>query len=902
MLNNDEMKYRADNFIKKHKSDKSEKSQAQSYWKDFFDIFGVDANQVGEFEFLVVRESTGKPGFIDYYWRNQLIIEHKSLGKDLDKAFEQAIDYYNSLPKKHEKPRYIIVSDFKNIRLIDFKNDCHTEEIMIDQLREKIQLFKFIYSDGIKTTFKQEELNIKASEIIAQLHDVLEEDNYTGHYLEVFLIRIIFCLYAEDTGIFKPNLFYEYINRFNDEDLGEKIQKLFSILNTPENKRQNSLPEYLKAFPYVNGRLFEERIAPPNFTPKMKNSLINTCEFDWSEISPAIFGSIVQNTMDEQLRREFGAHFTSETNVKKVINSLFMDELWEEYNKNKSNPKKLEKLHDKIGRINVFDPACGSGNFLIVSYRELRLLEYEILKTLREEGQSSLTHYFASDITKIKIKNFYGIEIEEFPSKIAQVAMWIVEHQMNQKYKRKFNIDQADLPLKSSVNIYNENALQIDWKEILEPTDNVYILGNPPFVGKNLQTKEQKEEVKQVFKEYKNTGILDYVSCWYKKAVEYIIGTKIRVGFVSTNSIIQGEQAILLWKILLEDYKIHINFAHQSFKWGNEIKKKAGVFVVIIGFSQINKKQKYLFSYEKPDALPVKHEVTKINNYLVEYDNVILKTRRKPISDVEPIKFGSMPNDDGNLILSDEEKEEVLNQEPNLKQYIKPLISSKEFLNGKNRWCFWLENAKPSDLKASIILTERINNIKHFRLASTRKQTRQKAEYPTLFAEIRQPETDYIVIPLTTSENRDYIPLSFVDKDIISNNTVSLISSDDKYLFGILTSKMHMTWMRYVCGRLKGDYRYSNTLVYNNYPFPTDVKDDLKDKIRSKVDELLEIRDEYDDTLANLYDPLLMPPDLKKTHQQLDTLVDKCYQGKPFRNGEERMKLLFDLYSNYVES
>lgn len=897
MLSNAEMKYRADNFIKKHNKDKSEKSEAQSYWKDFFDIFGVDANQIGEFEFPVIRESTGKPGFIDYYWRNHIIIEHKSLGKDLDKAFEQAIDYYNSLPDTHSKPRYIIVSDFQNIRIVDFKKDFHTVELTIDELSTNIQTFHFIYSDGIRTTLKQEELNIKASEIIAQLHDVLEEDNYTGHYLEIFLIRIIFCLYAEDTGIFKQNQFYDYIKRFKDEDLGEKIQKLFSILNTPENERQKSIPEYLNAFPYVNGRLFEERIAPPNFTKKMKTSLIKTCKFKWNEISPAIFGSIVQYTMDEQLRREFGAHFTSETNVKKVIKSLFIDELWEEYNKNKSNPKKLEKLHDKLGRIKIMDPACGSGNFLIVSYRELRLLEYEILKTLREEGQSSLTHYFASEITRIKIENFYGIEIEEFPSKIAQVAMWIVEHQMNQKYKRKFNIDQADLPLKSSLNIYNKNALQIDWKEILEPTDDVYILGNPPFVGKQLQTKEQKEEVKQVFAGYKKIGILDYVTCWYKKAAEYIQNTNIKVGFVSTNSIIQGEQAILLWKILIEDYRIRINFAHKSFKWGNEVKKKAGVYVVIIGFSLIDTDKKYLFTYEKPDSLPIKHEVKKINNYLIEYNNIILKTRKTPLSNVIPIKFGSMPNDDGNLILSDEEKENILKKEPELSKYIKPLISAKELLNGRNRWCFWLENAKPSDIKKSKILTERINNVKQFRLASTREQTRKKAEYPTLFAEIRQPKTDYIVIPLTTSENREYIPLSFVDKCIISNNTVSLISSDDKYLFGILTSKMHMTWMRYVCGRLESRYRYSNTLVYNNYPFPTNVNNDLKNKIRKKVDELLSIREKYDDTLVNLYNPLLMPPDLKKVHQQLDVLVDRCYQNKSFESDEERMILLFNLYS-----
>lgn len=493
MLNNDEIRYRAENFIKKHKSDKYEKGEAQSYWKDFFDIFGVDANQVGEFEFPVVRETTGKAGFIDYYWKNKLIIEHKSRGKDLDKAFEQAVDYYNSLPKKHNKPQYIIVSDFKNIRLIDFVNNFKTEEITIEELSKNIQTFKFIYTDGIESSIEQEKLNIKATEIMAKLHDALEKDNYTGHYLELFMVRILFLLYAEDTGIFKQNQFYDYIKRFNSEDVGEKLQKLFSTLNQPENQRQNSIPEYLKAFPYVNGKLFEERIAPPNFTDEMYESLIKTCEFDWSEISPAIFGSIFQNIMDENLRRELGSHFTSETNVKKVINSLFMDQLWEEYNKNKRYPEKLDKLHKKLGKIKIFDPACGSGNFLIIAYRELRLLEYEILKTLRDEGQSSLTHYFAGDLTKIKLENFYGIEILEFPSKIAQVAMWIIEHQMNQKYKRKFNIDQADLPLKSSVNIYNTNALQIDWKKILEPTDNVYVLGNPPLLENNYKRKNRKK-------------------------------------------------------------------------------------------------------------------------------------------------------------------------------------------------------------------------------------------------------------------------------------------------------------------------------------------------------------------------------------------------------------------------
>ena len=892
-----EMKQRAELFVKEYEHETSEKSQAQNYWRDFFQIFGFNAKTVGMFE-KKVETLDGNKGYIDLFWSGNLIVEHKTYGKNLNKALKQAIKYAESL-KESERPKYIIVCDFKRIILHDLVNS-KKNEIQLSDLPHNLTLFKPIF----EPEFDPEtdiELNLKASELMADLHDSLKETNYTGHNLEVFIIRILFCLYAEDTGIFNNHQFTNFVKR-NGEDnpqkLGEDIQLLFRIMNQKEEERQIILTDEQNSFPYVNGKLFEEQIIPPAFNQSIYNKLVKACHFDWSSISPSIFGSLVQYVIKPEERRNLGAHYTSEENIKKVIDSLFLDELWKLFNESKHSNVKLKRLHEKIGSLKFLDPACGCGNFLIVTYKELRLLEYEILKILKNENDGTRqTHFSFDKLTKIRIDNFYGIEIEEFPSRVAQVAMWFIEHQMNLMYET-LDIHQDNLPLKSSLNIYHGNALRMDWKEIIEPTNNLYILGNPPFAGKQEQNQQQKNEMKNIFKGYKNIGKLDYVTAWYKKAAEYIQNTDIECAFVSTNSICQGEQVEILWKKLKKETNIVFNFVHQTFKWSNEAKNNAGVYVIIIGFSIKERKIKKIFNYKKPNStIPDEKIVKQINSYLVESDEIYIKSLRKPLSNVPEMTFGSMPNDGGNLLLTEEEKNNLILNEPESQLFIKKLISAKEYLNNENRFCLWLKDITPSQLSNCPIVKEKIQKVKEHRLNSSREATKKLARYPQIFGEDRQPNNDYILIPLTTSENREYIPISIMNKNIISNNTNGIVNTNDKYIFGILTSKMHMVWMKYVCGRLKGDYRYSISLVYNNFPFPKNISENNKNEIRMSVDKILRIRQKYaDESLSNLYNPLLMPIDLKKSHEKLDKLVDKSYGNKKFKNENDRIEFLFKKY------
>ena len=899
-----EMKQRAIKFIEDYKDSSSEKSEAQNYWRDFFNIFGVSLREVGIFE-QKVKQLSGSDGFIDLFWSGQLIVEHKSLGKNLDSAFQQALGYAQMLSAS-EKPKYIIVSDFQRIRLINLIENIETE-FKLGELVDNLSLFRFIHEKEIKHHGEQMELNLKASELMADLHDSLKETNYKGHQLEIFIIRILFCLYAEDTGIFNNYQFTDFVKRYgsdNPQDLGQKIQFLFRVLNQKETERQTINADDINDFPYVNGKLFEEQIIPPSFNQAIYNKLVRACYFDWSSISPSIFGSLFQYVIEPENRRNLGAHYTSESNILKVINTLFMDELWLEFEKSKRSNRKLRNLHEKIGELKFFDPACGCGNFLIVAYRELRLLEYEILKILKNDSEDNTrqTYFEAGLFTKIKISSFYGIEIEEFPSRIAQVAMWFIEHQMNLMYET-LDIHKDNLPLKSSLNIHNKNALELDWGEILPPNDNVYVFGNPPFVGKQEQSDKQKEEMKEVFKGFKKVGSLDYVAAWYKKACEYIENTGIEVAFVSTNSICQGEQVAILWQQLKQRHDIKINFAHQTFKWSNEAKNNAGVYVVIVGFSLNDRKEKIIFTYGKPNSeIPNYSIAEKINSYLVEGEEVFVKSMRKPLCDVDKMFLGSIPRDGGNLILSPDEKEKLIKNESLSEKYIRPLIGARQYLNNEKRYCLWLEDVLPSELQKMPLVLNRVNDVKAFRLESPREQTRNLAKYPTLFAEIRQPKTDYILVPLTTSENRDYVPIGFMDKDIIVNNSVSVIESDDLLLFAVLTSKMHMTWMRYVCGRLESRYRYSASIVYNNFPFPEKISEQLSDKIIKTSENLLEIREKYSsERLADLYNPILMPNDLRKCHEQLDNLIDKTYRNKKFIDDNDRMNFLFKKYSELIK-
>ncbi len=920
MVNLSLMKEKAEIFVEEHKDDYYEIGQKVLFWRDFLDIFGVKVKDVIQFEFNV-KDLNNNNKFIDLFWKGNLVVEHKSKGKNLDSAFEQALGYTDLLSAS-DKPNYIIVSDFERFRLTNFLTKKEIN-FTIKELPEHIKDFDFIYNYGKIIHHNQEELTIKASELLAKIHDELVSTNYNQHDLELFLMRILFCLYAEDTGIFNEYQFYDYIqitdnNDTTIENLGEKIQILFRILDQKESERQTNISEELKEFPYVNGSLFKEAIIPPVFTNKMYTYLIKACDFEWNTISPSIFGSLFQYVMDEEARHDQGAHFTSENNILKLINSLFMNKLWDKFNqaiKNKAKKDKLyhlEKLQEEIGKYKFFDPACGSGNFLIVAYRELRLLEYRILEEIIDlessvsDGKDKQTILTPGSITKIKIDNFYGIEIDEFSSKIAQVSMWFIEHQMNLKYE-SLNLHADNLPLKQYVNIKNDNALRIDWCDVLSPENNVYILGNPPFGGKQNQNDEQKEDMNIVFKGFKNIGKLDYVSAWYKKALDYMKNTEIEAGFVSTNSICQGEQVPTLWTQLRKKYDdFYINFAHQTFKWKNEAKNPAGVFCVIIGFSFLEREIKSLYSYEKPTSLPKKHKVKKINSYLLDMDEIVPDSNRKTICDVPEIIFGSMPNDGGNLIINtDKEKKLMIEKDPRVEKYIRPLISADQFIKGKNRYCLWLENANPIDLKIPLI-KERIDKVREHRLNSKRKETRELADYPSLFGEIRQPETDYIIIPLHTSENREYIPIGFTKMEYVANNSTAMIPTNDKYIFGILTSKTHMTWIKYIGGKLEGRYRYSTSL-YNNFPFPT-VTTKEKEKIEKYVEKILNIREKYNTTLFVLYNPDTMPPDLKKAHKQLDKEVEKLYTNENlyekgvFDTEMDTLKFLLKMYKKNKES
>lgn len=911
-----QMKERAKKFSEDFKDASDERSEAQEYWIEFFKIFGIEKRRTKiTFEYAITKIE-GNKGFIDCFWPGLLIIEHKSLGKNLDMAYDQLLEYTWSLSSS-QVPRYAIVSDFQNIRLIDFDED-NKIKFSLSELDEHIEDFQFIYSADNIVRPPQKDLEIKASKIMAKLHDALRDNNYPEEDLEPFLTRLLFCLYAEDTGIFNRFQFRDYIfGSTNDEMInaennfeqtGEKIIHLFRTLDKAPEDRQTTLSAVLMNFPYVNGNLFSQRLDTPSFNEKMFYDLKEACDFNWADISPAIFGSLYQYIMDEDIRRQQGAHYTDESNVMKVINSLFLNDLWKDFYSAGNNIQKLTVLRDKLGKLRFLDPACGCGNFLIISYRELRLLELEILKKILEGGADQ-KRLSSDKISVIRVENFYGIEISDYAVNIAKIAMWFIEHQMNLKFD-SINFHESNLPLKTEVNIIKGNALRIDWEDVLTPNDNVYVLSNPPFAGKTLQTSSQKDDMKYVFEEslldgeseFKKYNNLDYVTAWYKKALNYIKGTNIEVAFVSTNSICQGEQVPILWKQLHEHYDFYINFAHQTFRWSNEAERNAGVFVIIIGFSMKERDKKYLFSYETPNSKFETLNVKNINSYLLDYGDLIIDSRRTPICDVPPIKFGSMPNDGGNLILTEREKIKLCHDEPTSKNFIKKFIGAKEYLSNENpRWCLWLLNASPSELNSMPSVLKRVEKVKEHRLQSTREATRELADTPTIFGEIRQPSTDYILIPLNTSENRDYIPIGFVDKDIILNNSSSFIGTDDKFIFGIITSKMHMSWVNHVCGRLEGRYRYSNTIVYNNFPFPTDVSENQKNKVINCVDLVLEAREEFpNEPLTNLYNPQLMPPSLKNAHKFLDKEVDKCYRHEKFKDEMDRMRFLFDLYLKYT--
>jgi hypothetical protein len=906
-LNWNEIKSRALLFSKTWADACNEDSQAKPFWIDFFEIFGITNKRVATFE-LNVKKLGGAQGFVDLFWPGVLLVEHKSRGKSLDDALDQAIGYLHNLPER-DLPQLVVVCDFARFRVRRLATG-ETVEFELQHLHKHVKLFGLLAGYKVQDIRSEDPVNIKAAERMGRLHDALKASGYSGHALEVLLVRLLFCLFADDTGIFQPaQSFRDFVEERtapDGSDLGPRLGQLFQVLNTHEGQRNKNIDEQLGQFAYINGRLFEETLPMADFSTAMREALLDACALDWSAISPAIFGSLFQSIMDDKARRNLGAHYTSEANILKLIKPLFLDELHAEFERVKGNRNKLFEFHKKLRQLTFFDPACGCGNFLVISYRELRELELKVLRASHElsahKGQMTVDVHA---LIGVNVDQFYGIEIEEFPAQIAQVALWLVDHQMNLRVSVEFGLYFARIPLKSTPGIRHANALQLDWSEVLPAERCTYLLGNPPFLGKTYQSKEQKADLAAVMQGIHGAGDLDFVCGWYVLAAQYMKSTGTQAAFVSTNSITQGEQVAVLWGEM-QRLGMHIHFAHRTFQWTNEASGKAAVHCVIVGFGPEDQTVKTIYEYEDIKGLPHAVLVKRINAYLVDAPDVFLNKRTTPVCKVSPMSNGGKATDGGNLLLSDEEKDALIAVEPKAANWIRPFLMGDEFINNIGRWCLWLVNIPPAELRAMPHVLKRVEGVRAMREASTKPATVALASTPTLFGEIRQPKSNrYLAIPKVSSERRQFIPIGYLDNEVICGDKIFFVDDASLFTFGVLTSTMHNAWMRQTCGRLESRYSYSNTIVYNNYPWPGFAGEPLSDKHRNAIEQaaqsVLDARAQFTDaSLADLYDPLTMPPALLKAHQKLDAAVDAAYQPsggkKTYASDAERVAFLFELY------
>lgn len=842
-------------------------------------MFGVHRRRIASFE-VPIKRTDGSGGFIDLLWKGILLVEHKSLGKDLDRAAAQARDYFPGL-KDRDLPRYVLVSDFARFRLHDLETG-EQHEFALKELHRHLRLFGFVAGYQSRAFKDQDPVNIKAAERMGRLHDALRDDGYTGHKLEVLLVRLLFCLFAEDTGIFEPRRrFQDYIEQRtldDGSDLGGALATLFDALDTHADQRQKGLDAQLAGFPYVNGKLFQERLSPPAFNAVMRERLLDAAGLDWSAISPAIFGALFQSIMDAKARRNLGAHYTSEKNILKLIGPLFLDGLQAEFDRIKGSRPKLHEFHEKLAALKFLDPACGCGNFLVIAYRELRLLELQVIDALYQKDQEAGQVIDPRLLIKCNVDQFYGIEIEEFPAQIAQLALWLVDHQVNLRVSELFGNPFERLPLVKSATIVHGNALRMDWNDVVPAGELDYILGNPPFSGAMVMSDEARADLAAVFSDLKGAKVLDFVAAWYWLAAKYIQGTGIGVGLVSTNSICQGEQVGLLWRPMLDLYAVTIQFAHRTFRWSNEARGNAAVHCVVIGFGVGMQRERVIYEYPDVDGEPQLKSATNINPYLIDAPNVLLQNRSDPICKVPAMRFGSMPRDGGHLLLDDHERAELLAAEPEADRYIVPFVGAHGFLNGEARWCVWFAGKNPAALRALPLLRKRVEKVKDFRLASKAASTRSFAATPYLFCQIAQPHTDYILVPRHSSDNRSLVPMGFFSADKIAADSCNTVPGATVFHLGVLQSAMHMAWVRYTCGRLKSDFRYSKDIVYNNFPWPHSPSDKHRAAIELAAQSVLDARAAFpDSTLADLYDPVTMPPALVKAHQTLNRAVDAAY-------------------------
>jgi hypothetical protein len=907
-----EIRARAAEFAERHKAAHYEKGETQTFYNDFFDCFGVSRRQVATYEQRVRNLPGDKQGFIDLFWPGTLIVEQKSAGLDLKKASNQALDYYDWLPEV-QRPRYILTCDFQRWHLLDLE-EGREWRFLLGDLKDNVEAFAFILGVQPRLNRRQSPANAKASRLMGQLHEALAETGYSGHDLEVMLVRLLFILFADDTRIFNnKDQFQDLLERRTSpdgSDLGDWLAKLFEVLNTPEDKRQSTTDADLLDFPYINGALFAERIAPAAFNLSMRTILIDACEFEWGEISPVIFGSLFESVIDKVTQRKQGAHYTPEDAILRLAGPLFLDELEAELERAKAlksgKDEALGRLHDRVAGLTFLDPACGAGNFLVVAYRELRELEREIIRErYLRAGVARGQGADPAKLSRLNVDQFFGIEIDEFPARIAEVALWMTDHIANTRLGEDFGVSYARIPLVAAPNIRNADALEFDWNDLLPAERCSYILGNPPFVGAKLQSAHQRAQVRALAKLGGSGGTLDYVAAWFIKAGEYAHGGHPRIAFVATNSITQGEQVAQLWPVLFHRLRLEIAFAHRTFVWPG----LAAVNCVIVGLARSagEPARKRLFSYIDGKGEPVESPHHALTAYLFDAAGVdshlVVNETTRPLSPRPALVFGNMPNDDGNLVLSPSERTVALNHSPELEPFIRRLLGAKDSIQGDDRYCLWLVDADPKLIRNSAFLSQRLVKNRAYRSRSMRARTRELANYPGLFGEIRHTGEPFVLVPRHSSERREYLPVDFFCGTEIAHDSCLFMPGATLFDFAILASAMHMAWLRQIGGRIKSDYRYSIGLVYNTFPWP-EAGPAQRKNIEALAQAVLDARalpKNATSSLADLYDPDTMPAELRKAHRALDAAVDKLYRTRPFKSDRERVEHLFPLYETLVQ-
>jgi hypothetical protein len=892
-------------FAEKWKDTVEEKSHSQAFWQEFFrDLLGItDLRGAGvEFEKKVISSKKNTSTWIDVYWKDTFLVEQKSAGKDLGAAEDQAREYVFSLPPA-QRPPIVIICDFARFRIVDYVlNKSH--EFRLKDLADNLDRIEAIVSHktNVATTV-QVEADQKAAQLMADLYVQLEKYGYEGHEASVFMVRVLFCLFADDTRMWKSGIFQDLVRDTNEQgsDLGPRLSTLFTVLDTPKDQRKGPQDAFLADFPYVNGGIFSERLETIHFNQPMRQALINACNYDWSTINPTIFGALFQDIKSKDARRANGEHYTTEENIDKTIGPLFIDELQEKLERAWDNSGKLKELQRELGTYQILDPACGCGNFLITTYKRLRQLELEIIVRIKQlDGTTGQTSLFdVTDDIQVRLEQLHGIEYVEWSSQIAKVAIYLTDHQENMRLESVLGVAANRFPLSHSANIVLGNALQTDWRTVCPIDDTTVIVGNPPFLGSLMLDDLQRSDQKALWENNKKSGLMDYVTNWYIIAAKLIQGTKARAAFVSTNSITQGEQPAILWDQLSKT-PVYINFAHQTFAWQSEASGQAAVHCVIIGFSASASAQpKKLYFYETYRSKPVLKVAININGYLADGPNVIISTRQLPINQQMPqMFFGSMPRDNGHLSKIDViEASFIQTSDPTAAKYLRRLIGADELIKNTERYCLWLEDVTPNELASSKVLQKRVGDVRTMRLESKAASTRQMAKTAHLFGQRAQPKTSYIAVPRVSSENREYVPMGYFGPEVVASDALLTIPGANHAVFALLNSNLFNIWNRAVSGRLESRYRISQEITYNNFPVPMLSQED-QEILGSNGFGILEARLVHQtSSLSDLYNPLSMPLDLRRAHEKNNKFAMSLYSLKNDATDAEILTKLFELYS-----